>query len=49
MVKVVLVISLEAIFIWLYPKKPSIKNIKALPGMLSIKTSILGKVKGNHP
>ena len=45
--KVVLVISLGAIFIWLKPKKPSMKDIKALLAVLSIKTSIWGRGKSS--
>ena len=43
--KVVLVISLGAILIWLYPEKPSMKDIKALPAVLSIKISMCGRGK----
>ena len=40
MVKVVLVIFLGAILILLYPEKPSMKDIKALPTMLYTKKSM---------
>ena len=48
MVKVVLVISLGAILIYLYPEKPSMKDIKALPAMLSTKTFICVE-EGSYP
>ena len=47
MAKVVLVMSLWAILIWLYLKKLSMKDIKALPAVLSTKTSMRGKGKSS--
>ena len=47
MAKVVLVISLVAILIWLYPEKPSMKDIKTLPAVLSTKTSMCGRGKSS--
>ena len=47
MVKVILVISLGAISIWLYPEKPSMKDIKTLSVLLSTKMSIWGREKSS--
>ena len=47
MEKVVLVISLGAILIWLYLEKPSMKDIKVLPAVLSTKTSMWERGKSS--
>jgi len=45
--KVVFALSSGAIFIWLYPKKPSIKEYVELRAALSTKTSMCGRRKSS--